>query len=316
MGGAGYGGADFRVSRQAISTALEKGIRHFDTAGFYAKGQSERLLSTELSGRRKEVFISTKGGLAWEGNRVFHRAAPEDLRQQLFESLERLDTDYVDLFQLHWPDPEVPLKESISALKDMKRTGLIRFWGAGNLGVQEIADHLPPGGLVPLQTPFSPCRPTSSAILRAGFQYERAINCIVSPFEQGLLADPRFLHSVPGKKDIRRKNPLFSCRELKKSLVKFFSWAQGRDIPATTIVLLWLLGIREVDIVIPGPRTPAQVMEILAHADLLKDIPVLKEGLHSILATRLGTEALEIMDELGKKSGRCLHNAGIVSFPK
>ena len=156
MGGTGYGRTDTRLSRKGIETAFEKGIRHFDTAGFYAKGNSERLLRLELSAVRKEVFISTKGGLVWEGNRVLHRAAPGDLRQQLAQSLERLGTSYIDLFQLHWPDPRVPIGESLASLKEMQEKGLIRFWGAGNLNAGEIRDHFLPGSLVPLQTPLIP----------------------------------------------------------------------------------------------------------------------------------------------------------------
>jgi aryl-alcohol dehydrogenase-like predicted oxidoreductase len=305
MGGVGYGRADIRLSRKSIRLALEKGIRHFDTAGFYAKGQSERLLMAELSPVRKEVFISTKGGLVWEGNRVFHRARPEELKEQLLASLDRLGTDYVDLFQLHWPDPDVPIKESISALEDMKRSGLIRFWGAGNLKARQILEHFRPGSLVPLQTPFNPCRMASQDILKAGHHGSRTINCIVSPFEQGLLTDPKFIGRPPGKKDIRRKNPLFLCQNLKRPLGQFFHWILDHDISAAAFLLLWLLCLREVDIVIPGPRTPGQVEEVFQHVKWLDGTGLLERDLHDILEEEFGHDIFILLDELGEESALC-----------
>ncbi len=306
MGGTGYGRTDTRLSRKGIETAFEKGIRHFDTAGFYSKGNSERLLRLELSAVRKEVFISTKGGLVWEGNRVLHRAAPSDLGQQLAQSLERLGTNYIDLFQLHWPDPRVPIGESLAALKEMQEKGLIRFWGAGNLNVGEIRDHFLPGSLIPLQTPFNPCRRAAHDILRAGSRGKRTINCIVSPFEQGLLANARFLDSLPGKKDVRRRNPLFFCQKLKEKLAAFFDIIERMDISASAFLLLWLLGIKEVDVVIPGPRTPDQVEKLLQHTAWLSCNDIREETLRDVMIERFGPRIFTLLDEIGADAAACL----------
>ncbi len=107
LGGEGFGPSDSRDSLKVLEKALACGIRHIDTAGFYAHGESEKLVAKVIGNNREEVFISSKGGLVWEGNRVLHKAGADDLRKVLMKSLDRLKTDYIDLFQLHWPDPDV-----------------------------------------------------------------------------------------------------------------------------------------------------------------------------------------------------------------
>lgn len=305
MGGAGYGGADFRLSRKGLDLAFEKGIRHFDTAGLYAKGESERLLREQFSSVREKIFISTKGGLVWEENRVIHKAAPKDLERQLFESMERLGTDYLDLFQLHWPDPKVPLAESLAGLHELKRRGLIRFWGAGNLSAPQISKHLCAQGDVPVQTRFNPCRRQALTVLCTGHKENRTINCVISPFEQGLLANPRFLQAVPGKKDVRSRNPLFSDSRLKKILRAYFSRMRQQDICPAAFVLLWLLGFSEVDIIIPGPRTPGQVREIFQHTGWLENNGLQTQTLHEVLKNQFGTKPFHFLEEIGVTAAAC-----------
>ncbi len=296
MGGAGYGRADQRLCRQTIELAIEKGVRHFDTAGFYARGGSERLLAKCLSTVRGRLFISSKAGLVWDGNRVLHRAAPEDLEAQLFESLDRLDTDYLDLFQLHWPDPEVPLDESLSALEDLREKGLVRFTGAGNLAEWQVMECLPPGKRLPLQTTFNPCRMDAMELLKAAHGSGRAINCITSPFEQGLLVSPRFLETSPGKKDVRSRNPLFYRTGLRPILREYFRCLEQAGFPPASFLLLWLLGHEEIDIVIPGPRTPAQLQDILHHLGWLEKHAGQGKDLHGLLGQELGSRVFQLLD--------------------
>ncbi|RUM89570.1 MAG: hypothetical protein DSZ23_03080 [Thermodesulfatator sp.] len=306
LAGMGYGGADYRISKKCLEFAFEKGIRHFDTAGFYGKGASERLIGEMFSSNRKEIFVSSKGGLVWDGNRVFHRAKPKALEEQLFQSMERLQTDYIDLFQLHWPDPAVPLDESFSALADLQERGLIRFWGAGNLTAEQIFRYIPEGSLTPVQTTFNPCRPYNLHILDQGFRTGRTINCIISPFEQGLLVDPQFLSKSTGKKDVRSRNPLFSCRKLKDLLCHYFQRLENAPIGAPAFILLWLLGFRPVDIIIPGPRTPEQVSQLMAHVPWIVERSALVSDIHEILRKEVGEDFFALLDQIGKTGTACL----------
>lgn len=189
LGGEMYGRSDLRESLALLKAAYASGLCHFDTAGFYAHGKSEELLAKALKNERRSIFISTKGGLHWRGREVHHDASPATLRQSLLASLKRLSCDYVDLYQLHWPDPTVPINVSIDALKALKKEGLIRFWGIGNLAPDQLKECCQPQEAIPHQVHFNPLHP-DYATLHAGGSDNRTLNCIISPLEQGLLGDP------------------------------------------------------------------------------------------------------------------------------
>jgi len=280
MGGEGFGPHDLSESVKTLEKAYQSGFRHFDTAGFYANGRSEELLAKVFGRVRKRIFISTKGGLWREGRRVWHDARPEALRQALFESLDRLRTDYLDLFQLHWPDPNVPLEESLGALEELKREGLVRFIGVGNLTGEAIRKFIKPGMLIPHQVHFNPICTKNVDSLKAGREGARCINCVTSPFEQGLLVNPVYLKKRLGKKDVRNRNPFFKDLALRNSLKNFFNGCVESDVSPAAVVLNWLLARDDIDIVIPGPRLPSQIYE------LLEGLKRLNSGIVNILCLK------------------------------
>lgn len=284
MGGEGFGNHDERESLRVLHSAAEHNIRHFDTAGLYAHGKSERLLCKLIKTDRHEFFISSKGGLVWNGNKVEHQASAVELRKQLYESLERLSTDYIDLYQLHWPDPHVPVTESISALKSLKDEGLIRFWGVGNLDEQQIKNSLSNEKNIPHQVHFNPVH-SDYVSLSAG--KDKCINCIVSPLEQGLLGSGKSSLGKDGigKKDIRNRNPYFSSGKVlnwNHTLDELFARFSISKIPS---VLMWICAQPHVHAVIPGPRTIKQLNEIcdfiseVGEQNLLSD-----ESMNSVLS--------------------------------
>lgn len=268
MGGEGFGRHDLSLSLKTLELAFEYGVRYFDTAGFYANGRSEALIKKTFGRVRKEIFISTKGGLKRKGRRVWHDARPESLKEDLFQSLDRLNTDYIDLFNLHWPDPKVPLNESIDAIKDLKKQGLIRYIGVCNLSVEQIENFIMPEEKIFHQVHFNPIHCSSLSILKSGKNRDRCINCIISPFEQGLLVNPLYLNRRFGKKDIRNRNPYFKDRDIKERLRRFFLWCNEQRVNPVHVVINWILRHKEVDIIIFGPKTPSQLFDIL---DYFKD---------------------------------------------
>lgn len=271
MGGEGFGRHDERESLRILGTAVENNIRHFDTAGFYAHGKSETLLQKIIKTDRQEFFISSKGGLVWEGREVKHSASPEELKKQLFETLDRLKTDYLDLYQLHWPDPEVPLHESISALKTFQKQGLVRFWGVGNLTEEQVIDHLADEYNIPHQVHFNPVRRNQN-ILIAG--QDCCINCITSPLEQGLLGNGNSSSGISGigKKDVRRRNPFFADPDVLKWTGKLDGLLKQYSVSKVSSVLIWICSRPHVHAVIPGPRRIEQLNELLAFkADVEKN---------------------------------------------
>jgi aryl-alcohol dehydrogenase-like predicted oxidoreductase len=264
IGGAGFGKSSLGESLNVLNRAYQAGVRHFDTAGFYARGRSEELLAKAFKSTRKSVFISTKGGLVWDGNKVLHQGSPQGLRRSLLGSLKRLQTDYLDLYQLHWPDPTVPLKESVDALKELQQEGLTRFWGVGNLSADEIESAIEKSAGIPHQVHHNPIH-KSDLILNAGRTDARCVNCITSPLEQGLLAGGRSAEGLKalGKKDVRHRNPHFHSEKTATWLSRFRTLADASPMPRVSVVLLWLVAKETVDAVIPGPRTVSQWEEIL-----------------------------------------------------
>ncbi len=269
MGGEGFGPHDERESLKVLQRAAEKGIVRFDTAGFYAHGRSEELLSRLIRKDRKGFFISTKGGLIWKERRVLHSASPGSLRVQLYESLERLGTDYIDLYQLHWPDPGVSVRESIDALRDFKSEGLIRYWGVGNLSVTEIRENLSGEREIPHQVHFNPLH-RSDEILEAG--RDLCLNSIISPLEQGLLTDSPSSRGRSGltKRDHRRRNPCFHNQAVLEWCVRLRDLCQDAKLPTAVVTLLWIASRPHVHVIIPGPRRVSQIEEILRFRDLLE----------------------------------------------
>jgi aryl-alcohol dehydrogenase-like predicted oxidoreductase len=272
LGGEGFGPHHGGEALATLEAALEAGIRCFDTAGFYAHGRSEQLLSKLIAQeKRQKFFIASKGGLFWQGKNVIHCANRHALRETLFSSLERLKTDYLDLYQLHWPDPQTPIEDSLEALHALQEEGLILHWGVCNFSVEQIQTYLPSGALVPHQVHHNPLH-RADAILEAGKTNQRCLNCITSPLEQGLLGTGRSAQglAVLGKRDVRRRNPLFHSQQVQMDLNRLIEKINSTGLPQVSAVFLELLSSPSVDIVISGARTRKQLAEVLAHQDWLR----------------------------------------------
>ncbi len=123
---------------EVVHTALDAGINFFDTADIYGKGQSEEFLGRALAGRRADVIIATKFGMPMDENR--RGARPEYIRQAAEDSLRRLGTDYIDLYQIHEPDPDVPIEETLGALDELVRAGKVREIGCSNFSAAQLRE--------------------------------------------------------------------------------------------------------------------------------------------------------------------------------
>jgi aryl-alcohol dehydrogenase-like predicted oxidoreductase len=131
---------DLEGTREVVEAALDAGITFFDTADIYGgSGGSERMLGEILEGRREQVVIATKFGKDM-GDGAPSRGAPEYVRRALEASLDRLRTDYVDLYYLHEPDPTTPIEETLRALDELVRAGRVRAIGCSNFSASELAD--------------------------------------------------------------------------------------------------------------------------------------------------------------------------------
>lgn len=147
MGNRGWGDdVEDDKSIRAVHAALDRGINFFDTAPVYGLGHSEEVLGKALKGKRDKALIATKCGLVWEHKdgqpQVRKFNGKESILREVDESLRRLDTDYIDLYQVHWPDEVTPFEETMEALNEVVKAGKVRHVGVSNFTVPMMSESL------------------------------------------------------------------------------------------------------------------------------------------------------------------------------
>ena len=156
IGGWMWGGADEGKAIATIRSAVERGVTLIDTAPVYGFGSSEEIVGRALQGGlRDKVQIATKVGLAWNNGKVYRDSRPARLRQEIEDSLRRLGTDVIDLYQVHWPDLETPFEETASVLEDMRRAGKIRAIGVSNFSPEQMETFRGAAKLDAVQPPYN-----------------------------------------------------------------------------------------------------------------------------------------------------------------
>ncbi|MGV7929542.1 MAG: aldo/keto reductase [Spirochaetota bacterium] len=154
IGGANWGPYDEAQALEAIETAIDLGITTIDTAPAYGGGHAEELIGRVIKGKRDSIVIATKCGIDME-NGFRYDLTPAFLEQELENSLRRLGTDYIDLYQPHWPDPDTPVEYTIEALELFREQGKIRAFGVSNFSAAELTEALAYGRIATLQPPYS-----------------------------------------------------------------------------------------------------------------------------------------------------------------
>lgn len=167
MGGYGWGAVQEAELIDAVHTALDNGINFFDTADTYGLGQSEITLGKALGNRRKDAVIATKFGVRAGNGKTFYDNSPEYIEQALDASLKRLDTDYIDLYQVHYRDGVTPISVVAETLERMKEAGKIRYYGLSNISMKDYEELAPyKGQFVSFQDEYSlACRKNESDML-------------------------------------------------------------------------------------------------------------------------------------------------------
>jgi aryl-alcohol dehydrogenase-like predicted oxidoreductase len=157
IGGWMWGGTDETESIATIRAALDHGINVIDTAPVYGFGRSEELVGKAIAqgSLRSRVLIATKTGLEWENGRVFRNASRTRILREVEDSLRRLRTDHIDIYQVHWPDPLVPIEETAEAMHTLFRQGKIRAIGVSNFSVPQMEKFRRVAPLHVLQPPYN-----------------------------------------------------------------------------------------------------------------------------------------------------------------
>ena len=157
IGGWMWGGTDEAQSIATIRSAVERGVTLIDTAPVYGFGRSEEIVGKALAegGLRDKVQIATKVGLAWKDGAVFRDSRPARIRKEIEDSLRRLRTDVIDLYQVHWPDLETPIAETARTLEDLRREGKIRAIGVSNYSPAQMDAFRAVARLDAVQPPYN-----------------------------------------------------------------------------------------------------------------------------------------------------------------
>jgi aryl-alcohol dehydrogenase-like predicted oxidoreductase len=173
IGGWMWGGTDEAQSIATIRSAVERGVTLIDTAPVYGFGRSEEIVGKALAegSLRDKVQIATKVGLAWQAGAVFRDSRPARIRKEIEDSLRRLRTDVIDLYQVHWPDLETPFAETACTLEDLRREGKIRAIGVSNYAPAQLDAFRAVANLDAVQPPYN--------------MFERQIDADVLPYAKG-----------------------------------------------------------------------------------------------------------------------------------
>jgi aryl-alcohol dehydrogenase-like predicted oxidoreductase len=152
-----WGGSDERESIRTVLAALDQGINLIDTAPIYGNGRSEEIVGKALRqyGRRHNVLLATKVGLDWTSGKIERNSTRERILQEFQDSLDRLQTDYLDIYQVHWPDPLVPIEETAATLRELYDQGKIRAIGVSNYSPEQMARFETVAPLHTIQPPYN-----------------------------------------------------------------------------------------------------------------------------------------------------------------
>ena len=280
--GGDWGATDEPAAIAAIRHAADAGINFFDTAQGYGFGASEALIARALADRpRDQVVIATKGGLRPTSRGGVERdASPEWVRHGVDESLEALNTDYIDLYQIHWPDPKVPLAETASALARLVEAGKIRHVGVSNFDAAQMAEF---GQTLPVETLQPPYHLFRRDIEDSILPYTRAHDIgvlVYGPLGHGLLTgalrpDTNF---APG--DWRAKSAVFRGEEYLRNLriveaLNRFAEVE-LDTSVSRLAIAWTLANPAVQVAIVGTRNAKHIDDAVAAASLKLDADALR----------------------------------------
>ena len=269
LGGNTFGRyTDPQGTERIVRAALDAGINFFDTANTYSAGVSEEHLGRALKGRRDQAIIATKAGMRMGEGPNESGASRKHVLASVRASLARLQTDYIDLFQIHRYDPETPLEETLSALDDLVRAGAVRYIGCSNYDAWRMtralwtSDRHGWASYVSNQPEYN--------VLSRDIERELVPACLelgvgiipYSPLAGGILTG-KYTAGQPAPEGTRGyNNPRFAERlrpDILETVSRLGAWASERGHTVGELALAWLAARPAVSTVIAGVRTPEQV---------------------------------------------------------
>jgi aryl-alcohol dehydrogenase-like predicted oxidoreductase len=295
IGGWMWGGTDAKESIRTIHVALDRGINLIDTAPIYGYGRSEEIVGEALHqyGRRENVILATKVGIEWTNGKIERNSGRQRVLQELEDSLRRLQTEYIDIYQVHWPDPLVPIEETAATLRELHEQGKIRAIGVSNYSPEEMDRFRAIAPLHTIQPPYN--------------LFEREIERDVLPYAlghsittltygalcRGLLSGAMHADRPFAKDDMRKtSDPKFQAPHFPEYLnaaSKLDAFARDRfGKRVIHLAIRWLLDQPAVGIALWGARRPEQLTPLnevsgwsLTKSDFAAIDAILRESIHN-----------------------------------
>jgi aryl-alcohol dehydrogenase-like predicted oxidoreductase len=265
----GWGPHDDEDSIRTIHTALDNGVNWIDTAACYGLGHAEEVVARAIKDRRNKVLIATKCGRGWneQTGEIFGRLKGRSMREECEASLRRLQTDVIDLWQIHWPDPEPDIEEAWGEMTRLVQEGKVRYIAVSNFSVEQLKRLQPIHPVASNQPPYS--------LLRRDIEHELLEYCaanqigtlVYSPIESGLLAgkfSKEYLNNLPVNDWRRTRSSMFQEPEFGINLAfieKLRLVAQNKGCSLSQLAIAWVLRRPEITAAIAGARRPEQIQE-------------------------------------------------------
>lgn len=252
------------AGRAFLRTALNEGVNFWDTAYVYGPERSEEMIGDVLAKERarQTIALATKIGPRFEGNDMVMDNHPDFLKQAAEESMRRLQTDYLDMLYIHFPDKDTPKYEAVGALQELKEKGVIRSIGVSNFSLDELEEANMDGYVDVVQGKYNLLNREAETELFP-FIREKAISFVpFFPFASGMLAGKYDKDTTFAAGDTRLKKPEFQDGDWQYNLQKV---AQLQDVASrkerevSQVVLAYYLNREEIDVVIPGAKRSEQV---------------------------------------------------------
>ena len=268
IGGWMWGGTDERESIRTIRAALDKGINVIDTAPAYGFGRSEEIVGKAVTeyGHRDTVIIATKVGLEWQDGHVVRNATRARLLREIEDSLRRLQTSYIDLYQVHWPDPLVPVEETAAIMALLYQQGKIRAIGVSNYSPQEMERFR---AVAPLHTVQPPDNLFERAIEREVLPYAQRHHISTLTYGvlcRGLLSGTMRPNTQFTGDDLRKIDPKFQppryaqYLQAVERLDRFAHQHYGKRV--IDLAVRWTLDQPGVTVALWGARQPDQLVPV------------------------------------------------------
>ena len=268
MGGFQWGGADDDESVRTIHVALERGINLIDTAPAYGFGHSEQVIGLAIAerGQRDRVVLATKVGLERRGDALFRNGTRSQIIEEVEGSLAHLRTDYIDLCQVHWPDPQTPVEETAEALRDLKQAGKIRAVGVSNYSVEAMERFRRVTPIASAQPPLNLFEREAEEDVIPWCRAHGVATLTYGALCRGLLSGTIGTETQFFGDDLRNLDPKFASPRFEQylsavELLERYAHERYRT-GVLALAVRWVLDTPGVSVALWGPRVPSDLAPI------------------------------------------------------